>query len=62
MSREWLWVILICVATILVTYAFLLVKCIYDRSPCNRGANAKEEHANEAGEGQVVGHIDPNIC
>merc|ERR1712117_106920 len=30
--REWLWVILICVATILVTYAFLLVRCIYDRS------------------------------
>ena len=60
MRREWLWVILICVATILVTYAFLLIKCIYDKS-CNRGA--KEEHANEAGEeGQVVGHNDPNIC
>ena len=52
-SREWLWVILICVATILVTYAFLLVKCIYDKS-CNRGTK-------EAEEGQVVGHNDPNI-
>merc|ERR1712117_160051 len=40
--REWLWVILICVATILVTYAFLLVRCIYDRS-CNRGTKEAEE-------------------
>merc|ERR1712027_114253 len=52
--REWLWVVLICVATILVTYAFLLVRCIYDRS-CNRGTK-------EAEEDRVVGHNDPNIC
>merc|ERR1712027_190589 len=52
--REWLWVILICVATILVTYAFLLVRCIYGRS-CNRGTKETEED-------RVVGHNDPNIC
>merc|ERR1712117_127584 len=52
--REWLWVILICVATILVTYAFLLLRCIYDKS-CNRGTKKPEED-------RVVGHNDPNIC
>ena len=54
LAREWLWIILICMAAIIATYAFLLAKCIYDRS-CNR-ANKQE------GEPQVVNHNDPIIC
>merc|ERR1712039_1110289 len=58
--REWLWIILICMAAIIATYAFLLAKCIYDRS-CNRANKGKEEQNPDQGP-QVVNHNDPIIC
>ena len=52
-----MWVILICVATIVVTYACLLVKCIYDRS-CSRARKEEEEDQ----ENTAVSHLDPTMC
>ena len=62
LTREWLWVVLICVAAIIATYAFLLVRCIFDRS-CNRGTKEQdEEHQSSDQEHKVVCHRDPTMC
>ena len=52
--------ILICVAAIIATYAYLLVKCIFDRS-CNKGRKEQELEEELQGSDQER-KVDLTLC